>query len=182
MEKPIQADSIDVDSEEESEVQWTTMKMSKKKIEEVFTLLEKSSYNFSNLARLGDLKHEITDENEEARELCCHSYVWIRIRLDRDSWNIMTSSYHTSLQKKKKVDDKETQQQTPVFECVGRLTPYIEGGVFMMFISIYYVPMHLALGRPRAIIFLALPYLLFHFFWNNNKKNYYGSTTRKFNG
>ncbi|KAL5555826.1 hypothetical protein UlMin_038062 [Ulmus minor] len=30
----------------------------------------------------------------------------------------------------------------------------------MMFISIYYVPLHLALGRPHTIIVLALPYLL----------------------
>ncbi|KAB2048211.1 hypothetical protein ES319_A13G099800v1 [Gossypium barbadense] len=38
----------------------------------------------------------------------------------------------------------------------------------MMFISIYYVPLHLALGKPHTIIVLALPYLLFHFFWNNH--------------
>ncbi|KAK4731387.1 hypothetical protein R3W88_024375 [Solanum pinnatisectum] len=49
----------------------------------------------------------------------------------------------------------------------------------MMFISIYYAPLHLALGRPHTIIVLALPYLLFHFFWNNHKHFFdYGSTTR----
>ncbi|CAL9055883.1 unnamed protein product [Musa banksii] len=34
----------------------------------------------------------------------------------------------------------------------------------MMFISIYYVPLHLVLGRPHTITVLVLPYLLFHFF------------------
>ncbi|XP_040948615.1 protein TIC 214 [Gossypium hirsutum] len=42
-------------------------------------------------------------------------------------------------------------------------------GQLMMFISIYYVPLHLALGKPHTIIVLALPYLLFRFFWNNHK-------------
>nr|UDH56053.1 hypothetical chloroplast RF19 [Hoheria lyallii] len=52
-------------------------------------------------------------------------------------------------------------------------------GQFMMFISIYYVPLHLALGRPHTITVLALPYLLFHFFWNNHKDFFdYGRTTR----
>jgi len=49
----------------------------------------------------------------------------------------------------------------------------------MMFISIYYVRLYLALGRPYTIIVLALPYLLFHFFLNNRKHFfYYRSTTR----
>ncbi|PKA63771.1 Putative membrane protein ycf1 [Apostasia shenzhenica] len=48
-----------------------------------------------------------------------------------------------------------------------------------MFISIYYAPLHLALGRPHTITVLVLPYLLLHFFWNNHKNFfYYGSTTR----
>nr|YP_009566441.1 hypothetical chloroplast RF19 [Neottia cordata]QBB10031.1 hypothetical chloroplast RF19 [Neottia cordata] len=52
-------------------------------------------------------------------------------------------------------------------------------GQLMMFISIYYAPLHLALGRPHTITVLVLPYLLFHFFWNNHKNFfYYGSTTR----
>nr|YP_009270179.1 hypothetical chloroplast RF19 [Neottia ovata]ANT73097.1 hypothetical chloroplast RF19 [Neottia ovata] len=49
-------------------------------------------------------------------------------------------------------------------------------GQLMMFISIYYAPLHLALGRPHTITVLVLPYLLFHFFWNNHKNS--GSTTR----
>lgn len=52
-------------------------------------------------------------------------------------------------------------------------------GQFIMFISIYYTPLHLALGRPHTITVLALPYLLFHFFWNNHKHFFdYGSTSR----
>nr|URQ21465.1 hypothetical chloroplast RF19 [Symphoricarpos orbiculatus] len=44
-------------------------------------------------------------------------------------------------------------------------------GQLMMFISIYYAPLHLALGRPHTITVLALLYLWFHFFrWNNTKK------------
>ena len=61
---------------------------------------------------------------------------------------------------------------------VSATTGFI-AGQFMMFISIYYVPLHLALGRPHTITVLALPYLLFHFFWNNPKHFFdYGSTTR----
>nr|YP_010156340.1 Ycf1 [Pternopetalum davidii]QQY86523.1 Ycf1 [Pternopetalum davidii] len=58
---------------------------------------------------------------------------------------------------------------------VSATTGFITGQL-MMFISIYYAPLHLALGRPHTITVLALPYLLFHFFWNNHKN--YGSTTR----
>nr|YP_009248150.1 hypothetical chloroplast RF19 [Metroxylon warburgii]AMW66116.1 hypothetical chloroplast RF19 [Metroxylon warburgii] len=61
---------------------------------------------------------------------------------------------------------------------VSATTGFITGQL-MMFISIYYVPLHLALGRPHTITVLVLPYLLFHFFWNNHKNFfYYGSTTR----
>nr|YP_010158315.1 hypothetical protein RF1 [Heritiera javanica]QRG30339.1 hypothetical protein RF1 [Heritiera javanica] len=61
---------------------------------------------------------------------------------------------------------------------VSATTGFI-AGQFMMFISIYYAPLHLALGRPHTITVLALPYLLFHFFWNNHKDFFdYGWTTR----
>nr|YP_010492236.1 hypothetical chloroplast RF19 [Carum buriaticum]UWM94547.1 hypothetical chloroplast RF19 [Carum buriaticum] len=61
---------------------------------------------------------------------------------------------------------------------VSATTGFIAGQL-MMFISIYYAPLHLALGRPHTITVLALPYLLFHFFWNNHKNFFdYGSTTR----
>ncbi|KAG4111806.1 hypothetical protein ERO13_D13G124850v2 [Gossypium hirsutum] len=51
---------------------------------------------------------------------------------------------------------------------VSATTGFIAGQL-MMFISIYYVPLHLALGKSHTITVLALPYLLFHFFWNNHK-------------
>nr|WEQ71560.1 hypothetical chloroplast RF1 [Brucea javanica] len=61
---------------------------------------------------------------------------------------------------------------------VSATTGFIAGQL-MMFISIYYAPLHLALGRPHTITVLALPYLLFHFFWNNHKHFFdYESTTR----
>nr|QCW93791.1 Ycf1 protein [Erismadelphus exsul] len=61
---------------------------------------------------------------------------------------------------------------------VSATTGFIAGQL-MMFISIYHAPLHLALGRPHTITVLALPYLLFHFFWNNHKHFFdYGSTTR----
>nr|UEK75722.1 photosystem I assembly protein Ycf1 [Lonicera ferdinandi] len=57
-------------------------------------------------------------------------------------------------------------------------------GQLIMFISIYYAPLHLALGRPHTITVLVCPYLWFHFVrWNNDKKEKkkffsYRSTTR----
>nr|YP_009646973.1 hypothetical chloroplast RF1 [Cephalotus follicularis]QCX32054.1 hypothetical chloroplast RF1 [Cephalotus follicularis]UZT28355.1 hypothetical protein RF1 [Cephalotus follicularis] len=63
-------------------------------------------------------------------------------------------------------------------KTVSATTGFITGQL-MMFISIYYAPLHLALDRPHTITVLALPYLLFHFFWNNHKHFFdYGSTTR----
>nr|QKV47671.1 hypothetical protein RF1 [Agrostophyllum callosum] len=61
---------------------------------------------------------------------------------------------------------------------VSATTGFIAGQL-MMFVSIYYAPLHLALGRPHTITVLVLPYLLFQFFWNNQKNFFdYGSTTR----
>nr|WAL06685.1 hypothetical chloroplast RF1 [Pilea sinocrassifolia] len=61
---------------------------------------------------------------------------------------------------------------------VSATTGFITGQL-MMFISIYYMPLHIALGRPHTITVLALPYLLFHFFWNNRKHFFdYRSTNR----
>nr|YP_010318274.1 hypothetical protein RF1 [Elephantopus scaber]YP_011036004.1 hypothetical chloroplast RF1 [Elephantopus mollis]ULC80432.1 hypothetical protein RF1 [Elephantopus scaber]WRI64365.1 hypothetical chloroplast RF1 [Elephantopus mollis]WRI64452.1 hypothetical chloroplast RF1 [Elephantopus mollis] len=61
---------------------------------------------------------------------------------------------------------------------VSATTGFITGQL-IMFISIYYAPLHLALGRPHTITVLALPYLLFHFFCNTHKHFFdYGSTTR----
>ena len=63
---------------------------------------------------------------------------------------------------------------------VSATTGFITGQL-MMFISIYYAPLHLALGRPHTITVIALPYLLFHFFCNNQNHKHllnYGSTNQ----
>nr|YP_009139836.1 hypothetical chloroplast RF1 [Cynara humilis]AKG49844.1 hypothetical chloroplast RF1 [Cynara humilis]AKH02255.1 hypothetical chloroplast RF1 [Cynara cardunculus var. scolymus] len=61
---------------------------------------------------------------------------------------------------------------------VSATTGFITGQL-IMFISIYYAPLHLALGRPHTITVLVLPYLLFHFFCNTHIHFFdYGSTTR----
>lgn len=51
---------------------------------------------------------------------------------------------------------------------ISATTGFITGQL-IMFISIYYAPLHLALGRPHIITVIALPYLLFQFFGNNHK-------------
>nr|QEV84548.1 hypothetical chloroplast RF19 [Hexalectris spicata] len=73
-----------------------------------------------------------------------------------------------------RVMEEGTETEKEVSATTGFLA-----GQLMMFISIYYAPLHLALGRPHTITVLVLPYLLFHFFWNNHKNFFdYGSTTR----
>nr|YP_009671098.1 Ycf1 [Passiflora tetrandra]YP_009671110.1 Ycf1 [Passiflora tetrandra]QCX30320.1 Ycf1 [Passiflora tetrandra]QCX30321.1 Ycf1 [Passiflora tetrandra] len=54
-------------------------------------------------------------------------------------------------------------------------------GQLMVFISTYYAPLHLALGRSHTITLLALAYFVFHFYWNSNEDYFYfdyGPTTR----
>nr|YP_009770059.1 hypothetical chloroplast RF19 [Genista tinctoria]QIT00761.1 hypothetical chloroplast RF19 [Genista tinctoria] len=51
---------------------------------------------------------------------------------------------------------------------ISATTGFIAGQL-MMFISIYYAPLHLALGRPYTITVIALPYLLFQLFCKNHK-------------
>uniref|UniRef100_UPI0030FF1AE4 Ycf1 protein n=1 Tax=Dactylicapnos scandens TaxID=1406284 RepID=UPI0030FF1AE4 len=43
-------------------------------------------------------------------------------------------------------------------------------GQLIMFISIYYAPLHLALGSPHTITMLGLLYLLSYFFWRNDQE------------
>nr|WKL06535.1 hypothetical protein RF1 [Corchoropsis crenata var. hupehensis] len=68
------------------------------------------------------------------------------------------------------MEDEEEGPDNKVSSTTGFIA-----GQFMMFISIYYAPLHLALGRPHTITVLALPYLLFHFFFDFFD---YGCTTR----
>nr|YP_010623616.1 hypothetical chloroplast RF1 [Uvaria dulcis]YP_010623637.1 hypothetical chloroplast RF1 [Uvaria dulcis]WBF97674.1 hypothetical chloroplast RF1 [Uvaria dulcis]WBF97695.1 hypothetical chloroplast RF1 [Uvaria dulcis] len=56
------------------------------------------------------------------------------------------------------------EQEEGTEKLVSATTGFIMGQL-MMFISIYYAPLHLALDRPHTITVLVLPYLLFHFLW-----------------
>nr|BEG71869.1 hypothetical chloroplast RF19 [Astragalus iranicus] len=70
-------------------------------------------------------------------------------------------------------------------KLVSATTGFITGQL-MMFISIYYAPLHLALSRPHTITFLTLPYLFFNFLDKNDKHYYldsgykYTNSMRKF--
>nr|YP_010931647.1 hypothetical chloroplast RF1 [Lindernia crustacea]WKN51522.1 hypothetical chloroplast RF1 [Lindernia crustacea] len=68
---------------------------------------------------------------------------------------------------------REERNEKKVSATTGFIT-----GQLIMFISIYYAPLHLALYRPHTITVLALPYLFFHLLLNNHKHFFdYGSTT-----
>uniref|UniRef100_A0A2K1YGT4 Translocon at the inner envelope membrane of chloroplasts 214 n=1 Tax=Populus trichocarpa TaxID=3694 RepID=A0A2K1YGT4_POPTR len=82
--------------------------------------------------------------------------------------------FYLCLLRARVIEEGEEGTEKKVSATTGFIT-----GQLMMFISIYYAPLHLALGGPHTITILALPYLLFHFFWNNHKHFFdYGSTTR----
>ena len=51
---------------------------------------------------------------------------------------------------------------------IAATTGFITGQL-IIFMSIYYAPLHLALGRPHTITVIAIPYLLFQFFGNSQK-------------
>nr|YP_010474984.1 hypothetical protein RF1 [Corydalis racemosa]UVH69271.1 hypothetical protein RF1 [Corydalis racemosa] len=57
---------------------------------------------------------------------------------------------------------------------VSSITGFLMGQL-IMFISIYYAPLHLALGRPHTITILGLLYLLIYFFWRNEKEDFFDS-------
>nr|YP_010558561.1 hypothetical protein RF1 [Euphorbia neogillettii]UED19918.1 hypothetical protein RF1 [Euphorbia neogillettii] len=56
-------------------------------------------------------------------------------------------------------------------KAIAATTGFIMGQL-MMFISIYYAPLHLALGIPHTITVLTLPYFWFHFLWNNKNDGF----------
>nr|YP_009048081.1 hypothetical chloroplast RF1 [Nymphaea mexicana]YP_010250649.1 hypothetical chloroplast RF1 [Nymphaea hybrid cultivar]AHF71642.1 hypothetical chloroplast RF1 [Nymphaea mexicana]QTV76305.1 hypothetical chloroplast RF1 [Nymphaea hybrid cultivar] len=65
---------------------------------------------------------------------------------------------------------------------VSATTAFIMGQ-FIVFISTYYPPLHLALSRPHTLTVLVIPYLLSHFwfFWNHKKSLFdYRSTHGNF--
>ncbi|KAG4147837.1 hypothetical protein ERO13_D05G248050v2 [Gossypium hirsutum] len=76
----------------------------------------------------------------------------------------MAVTYYIFLLRARVTEEGEEGIEKGVLATIGFIA-----GQLMMFISIYYVPLHLALGKPHTIIVLALPYLLFRFFWNNHK-------------
>ncbi|CAN6459343.1 unnamed protein product [Victoria cruziana] len=55
-------------------------------------------------------------------------------------------------------------------------------GQFIVFISTYYLPLHLALSRPHTLTILVIPYLLFYFlfFWNNKESLFYYRSHKNF--
>nr|AKT73998.1 hypothetical chloroplast RF19 [Corsia cf. boridiensis SPL470-2] len=61
-----------------------------------------------------------------------------------------------------RIIDEGTEKE--VSATIGFIT-----GQLIMFISLYYAPLHLALGRPHTITVLVLPYLLLNLFLNNQK-------------
>nr|YP_009141285.1 hypothetical chloroplast RF19 [Lathyrus clymenum]AIL55810.1 hypothetical chloroplast RF19 [Lathyrus clymenum] len=63
----------------------------------------------------------------------------------------------------------EKGSETEIAATTGFIT-----GRLMIFISIYYAPLHLALNRPHTITFLTVPYLFFHFVHKNDKHYYSG--------
>nr|YP_009758364.1 hypothetical chloroplast RF19 [Vavilovia formosa]QIN90170.1 hypothetical chloroplast RF19 [Vavilovia formosa] len=54
---------------------------------------------------------------------------------------------------------------------IAATTGFITGRA-MLFLSIYYAPLHLALNRPHTVISLIAPYLFFHFLYKNNEHFY----------
>nr|AIK20874.1 hypothetical chloroplast RF19 [Lathyrus japonicus] len=63
----------------------------------------------------------------------------------------------------------EKGSETEIAATTGFIT-----GRLMMFISIYYGPLHLALNRPHTLTFLTLPYLFFNYVHKNDKHYYSG--------
>ncbi|KAI5431014.1 hypothetical protein KIW84_035239 [Lathyrus oleraceus] len=54
---------------------------------------------------------------------------------------------------------------------IAATTGFITGRL-MIFISIYYTPLHLALNRPHTVSFLQVPYLFFYFLYHNENHFY----------
>ncbi|KAG5600166.1 hypothetical protein H5410_031536 [Solanum commersonii] len=106
----------------------------------VFALFEKSGYNSSNPAKLGELAKEVTSEK-------IHGLTTSQMRLRKQGYYVattklrlgfslseplwisskkgkeITSSHYTSIEKTKESKEGKTPRQTSVFERIGRLTP-----------------------------------------------------------
>ncbi|CAH2051092.1 unnamed protein product, partial [Thlaspi arvense] len=105
------------------------------------------------------------EDNQFSR--CGWTLLWI-------SDHILHRALYLFLLQAQVMEEREERTKKKVSTTTGFIT-----GQLMMLISIYYAPLHLAFDRPHTITVLALPYLLFHFVWNNHKHFFdYGSTTR----
>nr|YP_010926880.1 hypothetical chloroplast RF19 [Melocactus glaucescens]WKK45485.1 hypothetical chloroplast RF19 [Melocactus glaucescens] len=73
----------------------------------------------------------------------------------------------------KVIEEGEDEIDKEVAAATGLIT-----GQLVMFMSIYYMPLHLALGRPHTITFLVLFYYVLLFYWYN-EEDFYGKRKRK---
>ncbi|KAK6789796.1 hypothetical protein RDI58_013596 [Solanum bulbocastanum] len=110
--------------------------------QKVFTLFEKSGYDFSNSVKLGDLRDEVTGEN-------IHGFTKSQMRLRNQGYYVATpkfrlgfslpeplqisfkkekeinSSHYTSAEKTKEFKDGKIPRRTSVFARIGSLTPCV---------------------------------------------------------
>ncbi|KAG5621483.1 hypothetical protein H5410_006701, partial [Solanum commersonii] len=110
--------------------------------QKVFTLFEKSGYNFSNPTKLGELTEELTGEKihgitkSQMRLRKQRYYVATPkfglgfslpepLRISSKNGKEITSSHYTSIEKTKESKEGKIPQWTSVFECIGRLTPRV---------------------------------------------------------
>ncbi|KAG5576876.1 hypothetical protein H5410_057010 [Solanum commersonii] len=88
--------------------------------QKVFTLFEKSGYNFSNPAKLGELTEEVTGEKIHGPTNLSEP-----LRISSKKEKEITSSHYTSIEKTKESKEGKTPQRTSMFERIQRLTPYV---------------------------------------------------------
>ncbi|KAH0644727.1 hypothetical protein KY284_032611 [Solanum tuberosum] len=110
--------------------------------QKVFTLFEKSGYNFSNPAKLGELTEEDTGEKihgltKSQMQLRKQGYYVATpkfglgfslpepLRISSKKGKEITSSHYTSIEKTKESKEGKTPQRASVFERIGRLTPRV---------------------------------------------------------
>ncbi|KAH0761272.1 hypothetical protein KY290_017345 [Solanum tuberosum] len=90
--------------------------------QKVFTLFEKSGYNFSNPAKLGELTEEVIGYYVTTPKFGLGFNLPEPLRISSKKGKEITSSHYTSTEKTKESKKGKTPQRTSVFECIGRLT------------------------------------------------------------
>ncbi|KAK4727399.1 hypothetical protein R3W88_032316 [Solanum pinnatisectum] len=110
--------------------------------QKVFTLFKKSGYDFSNPAKLGELRdevigekiHELTKSQMKLRKQGYHVATpkfGLRFSLPEPLWisskkgKEITSSRYTSIEKTKDSKEGKIPRRTSVFERIRRLTPHV---------------------------------------------------------